>query len=67
MTGPLVRWTVAGPEICRVVGEFDDAMKTSKGSDTQNLCHHDQYAAVQTKFQQNVQKGIAVFEVWGSP
>ena len=26
----LFRWTVAGPEICRVVGEFADAMKTSK-------------------------------------
>ena len=61
-----MRLRVAGTEICHTVCEVEYAMNTSKGYDTQDLCHHDQSAAVQTTFQPDVQKVIDLFEAWDS-
>ena len=49
----LARWIIDGPEIARVVQEFESTFKY-KESLTNNPCHHDQSSNVQYKFRNYV-------------
>ena len=67
----LRRWMVAGPEVARVIGEFENAdLHWNTRVDTR---HHDQAASVQISFAKDVRSLVTVIEravfqgghVWG--
>ncbi len=61
----LRRWMVAGPELARMVSEFE----ASSGAQNHQLPdkHHDQNPASQREFQDDVRKLISMFESLGNP
>ena len=59
----LRRWMVAGPEVARLIEEFQD----SKQDRPQTTKHHDQLSSVQTAFLKDVQSMIKVMEEFGNP
>ena len=61
----LRRWMVAGPEVARIVTEFEQY--AIKAQDASKQLHHEQYLSVQCAFQKDVQSLIAVFEEFGNP
>ena len=63
----LLRWTIAGPELSRVIREFQDTMPTNSTGAGSDIRHHDQSPAVQTAFQKDVKQAVRVLEEWGSP
>ena len=65
----LLRWMVSGPEIARLITEFEsiqDAIRTkqSKGPDVH---HHEQMKSVQERFQTQVTALVHSFETLGNP
>ena len=58
---PLRHWMVAGPEIARMVSEFEEKPEAS-----QHL-HHEQHRRVQETFLKEVKSVVAVFENMGNP
>ena len=65
----LLRWMVSGPEIARLIAEFEsmqDAIKTnqSKGPDVH---HHEQVKGVQERFQTQVKALVEAMETLGNP
>jgi len=66
-TDPLAlrHWMVAGPEVARIVGEFEEYANITQ-EDSKNL-RHEQYCSVQQKFQKDLNSLIAVFEEFGNP
>ena len=60
----LLRWTVAGPEISRVIFEFEEVLHKEQ---TGNQKHHEETIPAQKNFQKEVNKLIAVFENLGNP
>ena len=67
ITDPLALrcWMVAGPEVARIVGEFEEYANITQ-EDGKHL-QHEQYCSVQQKFQKDVNSVIAVFEEFGNP
>ena len=60
----LHRWMLAGPEIARVVTEFEDCMpKDTNISDR----HHEQTPSVQTTFANHVTSLVSTMEDMGNP
>ena len=66
-TDPLAlrRWIVAGPEVARIVVEFEEYASIAQ-EDGKHL-HHEQYCSVQRTFQKDVNSLIAVFEEFRNP
>jgi len=64
-TQALLRWTVAGPEISRVVSEFEQASFIDRLS--QELCHHEQTPAQQSAFLTQVSALVTTFKEMGNP
>ena len=66
-TDPLAlrRWMVAGPEVARIVSEFEDYVMEIQDNGEQ--LHHEQHFSVQQAFQKNVKSLIALFEEFGNP
>ena len=60
----LRRWMVAGPEIARVVKEFESTYVEQKPNDVH---HHEQVPAVQKAFAKDVQALLEVIEEMGNP
>ena len=58
----LKRWMIAGPEICRMIGEFKTDDPTSP-----NLKRHEQLFSTQIKFKKEVMALVCVFEDIGNP
>lgn len=58
----LRRWMVAGPELSRMVKEFEDISTTKK-----DLQHHEQTPAVQSTFLKDVKSLISSFEESWNP
>ena len=58
----LRRWMVAGPEVARVISEFENQTKVSS-----NLNHHEQTESMQATFRNEVSALLATFEELGSP
>ena len=57
----LIKWITAGPEISRIVDEFENSPQT-KGTH-----HHDQEPSIQAQFASHVKAMVAVFEESGNP
>ena len=61
----LRRWMIAGPEVARVIEEFQyEHQHWGRRADT---CHHDQTASVQASFVKDVLSLVNVFEDLGNP
>ena len=61
----LQRWMVAGPEVARVIGEFEMA-QAHHDTKAQTL-HHDQTESIQKSFDKDVRSLVSVFEELGNP
>ncbi len=57
-------WSVAGPEIARVIAEFETGMTPDK---TTILKHHDQSASVQKRFAADTKALVTAFQCMGNP
>ena len=62
--GALRRWTVAGPEIVRMVNEFEALESRNQTTDHR---HHEQHRGVQTSFFNEVKSLVTVIEEMGNP
>ena len=60
----LRRWMIAGPELSRVVTEFEDVLCTKSASSSR---HHEQVPHTQMTFAKDVKSLIATFEELGNP
>ena len=58
----LRRWVVAGPELARMVQEFEET-----SSQTEEHSHHEQEPAVQSTFSKYVVNTVSYFEQLGNP
>ncbi len=63
--GALLKWTVAGPEIARVIQEFEDTISTSVRKDSPK--HHEQNAAFQKRFSQDVRSMVSTITGFSNP
>lgn len=61
----LHRWMVAGPEIARVVAEFEDGMKDTSSESSHK--HHEQTPSVQKTFAKNVNSLVTTIQDMGNP
>ena len=57
-------WSVAGPEVARVIAEFEAGMPSSKGTIPK---HHDQSSSVQKRFAADTKALVAAFQEAGNP
>jgi len=66
MTNPasLRRWMIAGPEIARMVNEFEFLQGQARSCDNK---HHEQHLGAQVSFLREVKSLVAVFEEMGNP
>lgn len=64
--GALRRWMVAGPEVARMITEYEDCTLGECKRNIENL-HHDQRPVVQTSFVKDVRSLIATIEEMGNP
>ena len=62
--GALRRWMLAGPEITRIIAEFEDQLTTE---DVEETRHHEQQGAVQKTFFEQVTALVSYFEESGYP
>jgi len=63
--GALRRWMVAGPEVARVISEFENA--GLHWNEREDVNHHDQIASIQTTFAKHVCTLVAAIEELGNP
>ena len=61
----LRRWMVAGPEVARVISEFETSWQRSRKRENAN--HHEQTDSVQMKFVQDVRALTSAIEEIGNP
>lgn len=61
----LQRWMVTGPEVARVIGEFDMTQE-HHDSKTKTL-HHNQTESIQKSFDKDVKSLVSVIEELGNP
>jgi len=61
----LRQWMVAGPEVARVIGEFENV--GLHWNEREHVCHHDQTASIWTAFANHVRSLVAVIEEFGNP
>ena len=57
-------WSVAGPEVARVIAEFEAGLSSSKGFIPK---HHDQSPSVQKRFAADTKALVAAFQEVGNP
>ena len=63
----LARWMISGPEIARVVGEFETSLPSYSDISTDTLRHHDQTASIQRRFVKHVANLVEAIEKLGNP
>ena len=61
----LLRWMVSGPEVARVIQEFETSVES--GDKQTGHSHHEQMPATQEKFQKQVQDIFRTIEEYGNP
>ena len=61
----LERWMISGPEISRLIPEFENSFQTLKSSTSKR--HHEQNPSTQNKFSIDVKALVATFEEMGNP
>ncbi|XP_063958716.1 uncharacterized protein LOC135154779 [Lytechinus pictus] len=60
----LCRWMVAGPEIARIMSEYEDQFQSEKEPDVR---HHEQLPSMQKSFATDLNNTISSFEKLGNP
>ena len=60
----LIKWITAGPEVARIIDEFEVSSGITRTKSTQ---HHDQSPSVQSKFAQHVKTMVIKFQEVGNP
>ena len=64
----LLRWMMSGPELARLVAEFDDSINVGFDNDKNHVYpHHEQTNSKQKKFEKDVNSVIKTIEELGSP
>ena len=66
-TSELRRWMVAGPEISRLIAEFEAAMEEDQDHAKAPLRHHEQFKSIQSTFEKQVLDLVTVVETMGNP
>ena len=68
-TSQLMRWMVVGPEMARVVSEFEESVESikEKQSHGPDIKHHEQVKSVQVRFAKQVQSLCNTIEEFGNP
>ena len=59
-------WTVAGPELARIISEFEEAKESSHKADL-NTHHYEQTKGFQSNCSQQVKSLVEVMEDMGNP
>ena len=62
--GALRRWLVAGPEIARILSEFEDQVQKQRKTDVR---HHKQLPSIQKAFASDLKNTISTLEKLGNP
>ena len=62
----LQRWMIAGPEVARIICEFESYLKQHHNL-FEGTCHHEQSKATQTAFTNHVKAMVEVMEEMGNP
>ena len=62
----LRRWAVAGPELARLICEFEASMVSNEQENKHNH-HHEQTKSIQSTFTRQVQSLVEVMDVMGNP
>ena len=62
--GALRWWLVSGPEIARILSEFEDQFQRWRGTDVR---HHEQLPSIQKAFASDLKNTISTFEKLGNP
>ena len=62
----LQRWMVAGPEVARIICEFESSLKQHHDF-SEGTCHHEQNKATQTAFTNHVKSMVETMEEMGNP
>ena len=60
----LHQWTVSGPEMARLIGEFQTSTENNK---TTEISHHEQKQHMQSAFEWDVRSLTEIFEEMGNP
>ena len=65
----LQRWMVSGPEVSRVVGDFDNEVERVRRKEIKqgDIRHHEEHTAVQKTFRKQVLSLCDTFEEMGNP
>ena len=64
----LLKWMVAGPELARIVNEFEDSLPFNKVKEiTDETKHHEQTEGMQQRFSTHVSTFLSCFEDIGNP
>ena len=66
-TGSLLRWALAGPEIVRVISEFEATFVRNASRSMPPTCHHDQNKATQQRFANQLKSMISTLSNMGNP
>ena len=68
-TTQLLRWMISGPEMARVIGEFEASQEQIKHVNNIRLDvrHHEQFKAVQERFMKQVENLCETIEEMGNP
>ena len=66
-TSELLRWMVSGPEIARVINEFQVSQEMSKHEKEPDFHHHEEVKGVQDAFVKEVKSLRATIEKMGNP
>ena len=61
----LIRWETCGPEIARIVSEFESSMKSQDSSESSRLKHHEDNAQFRANFNKDV--GTVYAAIPGNP
>ena len=64
----LRRWMVSGPEVARVISEFESGILAQiSRSKKNNLKYHEETPSIQSAFQKNVKALVTTMEEIGNP
>ena len=64
----LLKWAVSGPEVVRVISEFESSIVTNTGTGMRDATEqHDQNRSAQQRFSSQVQNLVTTFKEMGNP
>jgi len=61
------RWSVAGPEMARLIAEFESSMEERHNKQSKEIRHHEQTVSIQKTFARQVSSLVEVITDMGNP